>query len=105
MVTAPNPTLKLASGSFLRGEQSVNGIFTPEDRTKVHKRIALLADTFVQSAIIPSLEAIEQRDMGLMRRLIQNACAAGIGNVDIAARFGGSMEGIGASVIVAEHLS
>lgn len=95
---------KLVSGSFLRGEQHGEDVLTPEHQGEEHKRIASLAREFVKAEVIAIADRIEQRNPNLTRQLIQKACKAGIGNVDITKKYGGPGGGIGASIAVATEL-
>jgi alkylation response protein AidB-like acyl-CoA dehydrogenase len=98
-------TAKLISGSFLRGDQQADATWIPEDQTEEHKQICLLAQEFEKNEIIPAIDLIEQKRTGLMRRLMQKACEAGIAMLDIEKRYGGLEKGIRASVAALTQLS
>jgi alkylation response protein AidB-like acyl-CoA dehydrogenase len=104
MATAPAPTRRTISGAFLRGDQPVDGVWIPEEQTEEHKRLIQLAREFEKNEIVPAIDRIEQKEPGLMRRLIQKACEAGIGSADIRKSYGGPDTGIGVAIMVLAQL-
>src|SRR5580765_2394424 len=104
MATAPAHTRRTISGGFLRGDQPVDGVWIPEEQTEEHKRLIQLAREFEKNEIVPAIDRIEQKEPGLMRRLIQKACEAGIGSVDIRKSCSGPDTGIGVAIVVLAQL-
>lgn len=96
---------RLISGSFLRGDQQVNALWSPEEQADKHKQICRRAQEFERDEVSPAIDRIEQKEAGLMRRLIQKACEAGVGVPDIEKSYGGPGQGIVASVVALTQLS
>src|SRR5215510_4016555 len=105
MATAVLPKTKLAGGSFLIQEHSMDDVFTPEDLTEEHRQIAQTTDEFAKNEIIPNLEKIEHKEFAVTRELIRKACEIGIGNVDVPEQYGGSDMDKISSALIAEHIS
>jgi len=105
MATAVLPKTKLAGGSFLIQEHSIDDVFTPEDLTEEHRQIAQTTDEFAKNEIIPNLEKIEHKEFAVTRELIRKACEIGIGNVDVPEQYGGSDMDKISSALIAEHIS
>ncbi len=105
MATATTPQAKIAGGSFLLGEVSLEDVFTPEDFTDEHRQIAQTTEEFAQQEIVPNIEKIEHKDYQVTRDLIRKASEIGIATVDIPEEYGGSDMDKVSSAIIADRLS
>ena len=100
-----SPVVAAAGGSFLIESRTPAEIFTPEDLSEEQRQIAETAARFAREEILPALDAIEAKEPGVMRSLIQKAAELGLTSVDIPEEYGGvAMDKITSSLI-ADHLS
>ncbi|MFB0831313.1 acyl-CoA dehydrogenase family protein [Brevibacillus laterosporus] len=91
----------LVVGSCLFDNQS---FFSPEDFEAEEELIAKTTEQFVQSAIIPKLERIEQHDYSVTRKLFTQAGELGLLGVDVPEAYGGVSLGKKVSGLVAEKM-
>ncbi len=95
----------VSGGSFLLGESTPAGVFTPEDFNEEHRLIAQTARDFTERELLPSLDRLEQKDWGLTRQLIRKLGDLGFLGIGVPAAYGGSELDMIASLIAAEELS
>lgn len=96
---------KVAGGSFLIEERSLEEVFTPEDFTEQHQLIAQTAEEFAQNEIVPNIDRIEHKEFELTRQLIRKASELGLSSVDIPEQYGGMELDKVSSAIIAERVS
>ncbi|UWZ86303.1 acyl-CoA dehydrogenase family protein [Occallatibacter riparius] len=99
------PVLAAAGGSFLLQTRTPEEVFTPEDLNEEQRQIAATAAKFAREEILPAAEAIEAKEPGVLREMIQKAAELGFTSVDIPEEY----EGVGmdkvTSALVTDHIS
>jgi alkylation response protein AidB-like acyl-CoA dehydrogenase len=78
-----------AGGSFLLETRTPEEVFTPEDLTEEHRQIAATAAQFAREEILPATEALEAKEPGKLRAMMQKAAGLGFTSVDIPEEYGG----------------
>ena len=89
-------------GSWLTEDTPADAIFTPERLDEEHRLIAQAAAEFMEGEVQPAVEALEQKDWQLARRLVRRAGELGMLGVDVSEALGGVGLGKSASVVVGE---
>jgi alkylation response protein AidB-like acyl-CoA dehydrogenase len=102
---APAATSTLRGGEWLLQPSTGDSIFTPEKRTDEHRLIGRTAQEFVQNEILPVLDKLEEKDLGLARRLVQRGGDLGLLGVDVPEAYGGVGLDKVASLIVSERMA
>ncbi|MCX5990904.1 MAG: acyl-CoA dehydrogenase family protein [Chloroflexi bacterium] len=90
-------------GAFLVEETPAKEVFTPEDFREEHKMIIVTTEDFVKNEVAPYMEALEHKDYGVARRLMQKAGELGLLGADVPEEYGGGGLGIIASLLICEH--
>ena len=94
-----------AGGSFLLDSRTPAEIFTPEDLNEEQRQIAATAIQFAREEILPAAEAIEAKEPGVLKGILQKAAGLGFTSVDIPEEYGGmGMDKI-TSTLVSDRLS
>ena len=96
---------KVAGGSFLIEDRTLEEVFTPEDFTDQHQLIAQTTEDFARNEIVPNIDRIEHKDFELTRQLIQKASELGLTSVDIPEQYGGMELDKVSSAIIAERVA
>ncbi len=91
-------------GSFLIEERDANEIFTPEDFTEEHKMIGETTREFVDTEVVPQLEAMENHDWEVARQLVHKAGELGLFGANIPEEYGGLDLDQVSGVVVAEMM-
>ena len=91
-------------GDWLIGETAPADVFTPELLSDEHKLIAQAATEFVESEVLPAIDALETKDWALARRLVKQCGDLGLLGADVPERFGGIALDKAAAVVVGEVL-
>src|SRR5580692_9683700 len=78
-----------AGGSFLLETRTPEEVFTPEDLTEEHRQIAATAAQFAREEILPATDALEAKEPGKLRAMMQKAAGLGFTSVDIPEEYGG----------------
>jgi butyryl-CoA dehydrogenase len=99
------PVLAAAGGSFLLQPRTPEEVFTPEDLNEEQRQIAATAAKFAREEILPNAEAIEAKEPGALRGLIQKAAELGFTAVDIPEEYGGVGMDKTTSALVTDHIS
>jgi alkylation response protein AidB-like acyl-CoA dehydrogenase len=99
------PVLAAAGGSFLLQPRTPEEIFTPEDLNEEQRQIAATAAKFAREEILPAAEAIEAKEPGRLRGLLQKAAELGFTAVDIPEEYGGVGMDKTTSALVTDHSS
>jgi alkylation response protein AidB-like acyl-CoA dehydrogenase len=94
-----------AGGSFLIENRRPEEVFTPEDFTEEQRQIAATAAQFAKEEIQPAAEAVEAKEPGAVRGLLEKAGELGFLSTDIPEEFGGLGMDKTSSAVIADHLS
>jgi butyryl-CoA dehydrogenase len=100
-----SPVVAAAGGSFLIESRTPAEVFTPEDLNEEQRQIAATAAQFAREEILPLAAAIEAKEPGVLKSLLQKAAALGFTSVDIPEEYGGmGMDKI-TSALISDHIS
>jgi alkylation response protein AidB-like acyl-CoA dehydrogenase len=94
-----------AGGSFLLEARTPAEIFTPEDLNEEQRQIAATAIQFAREEILPAAEAIEAKEPGVLKGILQKAAELGFTSVDIPEEYGGMGMDKTTSTLLTDHLS
>lgn len=94
-----------AGGSFLLESRTPAEVFTPEDLNEEQRHIAATATQFAREEILPAVEAIEAKEPGAMRSMLQKAAELGFASVDIPEEYGGVGMDKTTATLVTDHIS
>jgi alkylation response protein AidB-like acyl-CoA dehydrogenase len=95
--------LAAAGGSFLLQTRTPEEVFTPEDLNEEQRQIAATAAKFAREEILPAAEAIEAKEPGVLRGLLEQAAELGFTAVDIPEEYGGVGMDKTTSTLVTDH--
>src|SRR6478735_5003264 len=95
----------LSGGGFLRNEETVLSVFTPEDFTEEQLMIRDLASRFVQDEVLPEQPRIERQEFDVTVRLLKRAAELGLLGIELPDRYGGAGMDRVSAMIVAEQLA
>jgi len=90
-------------GSFLLQNRTPDEVFTPEDLGEEHRQVAATAAQFARDEILPAADAVEAKEPGVLRSLLQKFAALGFTSVDIPEEYGGLGMDKTTSVLIADH--
>jgi alkylation response protein AidB-like acyl-CoA dehydrogenase len=99
------PTIAAAGGSFLLETRTPAEIFTPEDLNEEQRHIAATAAQFAREEVLPVAEAIEAKEPGAMRAMLQKAAELGFASVDIPEEYGGVGMDKTTATLISDHIS
>jgi len=99
------PAIAAPGGSFLLDSRTPEEVFTPEDLNEEQRHIAATAAQFARDEILPAAEAIEAKEPGVLRNLLQKAAELGFTAVDIPEEYGGVGMDKTTSALVTDHIS
>jgi len=99
------PVIAAAGGSFLLQTRTPEEVFTPEDLNEEQRQIAVTAAKFAREEILPNAEAVEAKEPGVLRGLIQKAAELGFTAVDIPEEYDGVGMDKTTSALVTDHIS
>ena len=94
-----------AGGSFLLENRAPEEVFTPEDLTEEHKQIAATAAQFARDEIVPATAALEAKEPGKLRAVMQKAAELGFTSVDIPEAYGGMGMDKTTSTLITDRIS
>jgi alkylation response protein AidB-like acyl-CoA dehydrogenase len=92
-------------GSFLLETRTPEEVFTPEDLSEEHRHIAATAAQFARDEIMPATEALEEKEPGKLRAVMQKAAALGFTSVDIPEQYGGMGMDKTTSTLITDRIS
>ncbi len=95
--------LAAAGGSFLLQTRTPEEVFAPEDLNEEQRQIAATAAKFAREEILPAAEAIEAKEPGVLRGLLEKAAELGFTAVDIPEEYGGVGMDKTTSTLVTDH--
>jgi alkylation response protein AidB-like acyl-CoA dehydrogenase len=97
---AASPITAARGGSFLIELRTPQEVFTPEDLSPEQRQIAATAAQFAREEILPLVDAVEAKEPGVMRGLLEKAAALGFTSVEIPEDYGGmGMDKITSTVV------
>jgi alkylation response protein AidB-like acyl-CoA dehydrogenase len=97
---AASPIAAARGGSFLIEPRTPQEVFTPEDLSPEQRQIAATAAQFAREEILPLVDAVEAKEPGVMRGLLEKAAALGFTSVEIPEDYGGmGMDKITSTVV------
>jgi alkylation response protein AidB-like acyl-CoA dehydrogenase len=79
----------ISGGEFIIRDVSCDEIFTPEEFTEEHLMMRQAAIDFVDSRVVPNLDAIDAQEEGLMAKLIEEVGELGLLSSSIPESLGG----------------
>ncbi|MEW5980304.1 MAG: acyl-CoA dehydrogenase family protein [Acidobacteriota bacterium] len=87
-------------GGFLIAETGPEGIFTPEDFSDEHRMIADTAEQFMESEVVPRIDAIEYKESGINELLLRKAGEIGLLAPTVPEELGGAgLDQVSATII------
>ena len=92
-------------GSFLFDRAGTTRIFTPEDFTDEQKQMRDVALRFADDEVLPKIAAIEDKQPGLMRELLQKAGELGLLMLDVPEKYGGLEQDKTTTMLITEALT
>ncbi len=92
-------------GSFLLQNRTPGEVFTPEDMSDEHRQIVATAVQFAHDEILPVAEAVEAKQPGVLRALLQKFAALGFTSVDIPEQYGGMGMDKTTSTLITDYVS
>ena len=102
---AASPIAAARGGSFLIEPRTPQEVFTPEDLSPEQRQIAATAAQFAREEILPLADAVEAKEPGVMRGLLEKAAGLGFTSVEIPEEYGGmGMDKI-TSTVVTDNLA
>ena len=99
---APTATARRQGGDWLTRDTATADVFTPEKLSDEHQMVGRTAAEFVANEVMPALDALENKDWALTRRLVARAGDLGLIGVDVPDEFGGVGLDKAASIVVGE---
>jgi alkylation response protein AidB-like acyl-CoA dehydrogenase len=101
-----SPTTNLLrGGAFLIQSSDPNSVFTPEQWTEEQKAVAQLYDDFIETKVLPNLDAIDAMDPpNRMEQLLTEAGELGMLGVSIPETYGGFGMSFNTSMLATEIL-
>ncbi len=97
---AVSPIAAARGGSFLIEPRTPQEVFTPEDLSPEQRQIAATAAQFAREEILPLVDAVEAKEPGIMRGVLEKAAALGFTSVEIPEDYGGmGMDKITSTVV------
>lgn len=92
-------------GSWLLHETDPADVFTPERMTEEHRLIARTTDEFIDTEVLPNLDALEAKDWVRARQIIRRSGALGLLGTNVPEQYGGLGLDKASSLIVAERVA
>jgi alkylation response protein AidB-like acyl-CoA dehydrogenase len=89
-------------GTWLIEDAPADPIFTPERQSEEHRLIGRTADEFMTNEVIPAIDALEEKDWALARRLVRRAGELGVLGTDVPETYGGVELDKVSSIVVGE---
>jgi butyryl-CoA dehydrogenase len=105
MSTAIGLPAAAPGGSFLLQSRTPDEVFTPEDLNEEHRQIAGTAAAFARDEVLPAAAAVEAKEPGVLRGLLQKFAELGCTSVDIPEEYGGMGMDKTTSALIADQAS
>ncbi len=103
--TLTHAVKRVTGGSFLIEDLAPEDIFTLEDLTTEQKQIAEMTADFAEEKILPQVQAIEGKNLGVSRQLMRELGELGLLGVDVPEEYGGLDLNKVTSALVSQNLS
>jgi alkylation response protein AidB-like acyl-CoA dehydrogenase len=104
MTLTPAHAATRQGGDWLVRDSAASEVLTPEGLSDEHRLIGQTAREFVQKAVLPAIDALEQKNWELARSLVRQCGDLGLLGTDVAEEFGGVGLGKVAAIVVGEAL-
>ncbi len=91
-------------GGFLLEDVAAAAVFTPEDFSEEHRQIQATASRFLDEEVLPQVEALENKEDDLSRRLVEKAAKLGLCSILVPEKYDGLELGLTSQLIVAEQM-
>ena len=91
-------------GGFLLEDVAAAAVFTPEDFSEEHRQIQATATRFLDEEVLPRLDALENQEDNLSRRLVEKAAQLGLCSILVPEKYDGLELGLTSQLIVAEQM-
>jgi alkylation response protein AidB-like acyl-CoA dehydrogenase len=92
----------ITGGEFIIRDVSCDEIFTPEDWTEEHLMMKQTAIDFINSRVVPNLDAIDEQEEGLMPKLLEESGELGLLSSSIPESLGGLGVDFKSTMIITE---
>ena len=92
----------ISGGEFIIRDVSCGEIFTPEEWTEEHLMMKQTAKDFINSRVVPNLDAIDAQEEGLMTQLLDEAGELGLLSSSIPESLGGMGMDFKSTMIITE---
>ena len=92
-------------GAFLLGESSHDDLFTIDNLSEEHRMIRDMVSAFMEDKVMPNLEAIENQEDGLMKKILKEAADLGLLGAEIPAEYGGMEMDILSLMLIGEQVA
>lgn len=92
----------IKGGEFVIRETLCEDIFIPEEFDEEQSMIRQTCRDFIETEILPNLDAIDEQEEGLMQTLLDKAGALGLLGVSIPEEYGGFGKNFNTSMLVAD---
>src|SRR5690606_4546262 len=92
----------IKGGEFVIRETLSKDIFIPEEFDEEQSMIRQTCHDFIETEILPNLDAIDEQEDGLMQTLLDKAGALGLLGVSIPEEYGGFGKSFNTSMLVAD---
>jgi alkylation response protein AidB-like acyl-CoA dehydrogenase len=92
----------ITGGEFIIRDVSCDEIFTPEDWTEEHLMMKQTAIDFINSRVVPNLDAIDEQEEGLMAKLLEESGELGLLSSSIPESLGGMGMDFKSTMIITE---
>ncbi|MGH9862020.1 MAG: acyl-CoA dehydrogenase family protein [Candidatus Acidiferrales bacterium] len=95
----------LRGGSFLIEERAPEDVFIPEDFTDEQRQIGQMTEEFMSGEVVPQIEELEHKKVGLMVELLRKAAGLGLLGADVPEAYGGSGLDKVSTTLIAEKMA
>lgn len=96
--------LALRGGGFLLADVAPEQVFVPEELNEDHLQLKRMARNFLEKTVGPKIDALEEQEEGLMRRLMHQAGELGLLGLEVPEEFGGLALDKYATVVAGEEV-
>ena len=93
----------LKSGEFLVSEIEPKDVFIPEEFNEEQKMIAKTCRDFLETEVLPNMEAVEKSDRELMKRILKKSGELGLMGISVPEEYGGFGQSFVTQMLVAER--
>ncbi len=94
----------LKGGEFLIRESSCNDIFIPEEFNEEQREIANMCHDYLVKEVFPNMERIDNKEEGLMAKLLEKAGELGILGINVPEQYGGFEKDFLTGMLATEYI-